>query len=103
MAASLRDNSRAGVDEDDCQVCRRAAGNHVTGILFVSRSIGYDKLTVVGREITVSYVDGNTLLPFSLQSVEQQSIVNVFACVAHPFAVALQSVELVFIQFLAVE
>ena len=70
MAARLRDDTRAGIYQNNRQISGRAAGNHVTRILFVSRSVGNDELTVVGREITVSYVDSDTLFTFSFQSVE---------------------------------
>ena len=103
MTAGLGDDAGTGIYQDDGQVGSRTAGNHVTGILFVSRSVGDDELTVVGREITVSHVDGDTLFTFGFQSVEQQGIVDVFAGVTHTLAVAFQGIKLVFIQFLTVE
>jgi len=43
VAASLSDDTSAGINQDDSQVCCRAAGNHVTSVLLVSRSVGNDK------------------------------------------------------------
>ena len=99
VAACLRDDPRAGIDE----VGRRAAGNHIAGVLFVSRRVGDDELAFVRREIAVGHVDGNALFAFGLQSVEQQCVVDVVAGVAHALAVAFEGVELVFIDFLAVK
>ena len=98
----LRDDPCAGVHEDDRQVCRRAAGNHVAGVLLMSRRVSDDEFPPVGREIAVSHVDGDALLAFRLQPVEQEGIINVVARVAITLRVAFQRVELVFIQFLAV-
>ena len=71
VAAGLRNYTGTGIHQDNSQVGSRTAGYHVTGILFVSRSIGDDKLTVVRTEITVSHVDRNTLFTFGLQAVKQ--------------------------------
>ena len=71
VAAGLRNYTGTGIYQDNSQVGSRTAGYHVTGILFVSRSIGDDKLTVVRTEITVSHVDRNTLFTFGLQAVKQ--------------------------------
>ena len=71
VAAGLRNYTGTGIYQDNSQVGSRTAGYHVTGILFMSRSIGDDKLTVVRTEITVSHVDRNTLFTFGLQAVKQ--------------------------------
>jgi len=60
-------------------------------------------LTVVSREVAVSHVDSDALFALSLQSVEQQSVVNVVACVTHAFAVAFKCHELILIQLLTIE
>ena len=92
MTAGLGDDTGTCVNQDDGQVGGRTAGNHVSGILFVSRSIGDDEFTVVGREVTVSYVDGDTLFAFGLQTVQQEGIVDVLAGVTHTFAVTFQGI-----------
>ena len=71
MTTRLGNHTRAGIYQDNCQIGRRATGNHITCILFVSRSIRNDKLTAVGREVAVSYVNRNPLLTLRFQAVEQ--------------------------------
>ena len=103
MAARLRDDTRAGIYQNNRQISGRAAGNHVTRILFVSRSVGNDELTVIRGEVAIGHVDSNALLTLRLQTVQQQGIVDVVAGITHTFAVALQRIQLVFIQFLTIE
>ena len=103
VAACLGDDTRASVHEDDGKVGRRAAGNHVAGILLVPRRVGDDKLAVVGREVAVSHVDGDALLALGLETVEEEGVVNMVARITHTLAVALEGNQLVFVEFLAVE
>ena len=103
MTARLRDDTRAGIYQNNRQICGRAAGNHVTRILFVSRSVGNDEFTVIRGEVAIGHVDSNALLTLRLQTVQQQGIVDVVAGITHTFAVALQRIQLVFIQFLTIE
>ena len=104
VAARLRNDARAGIYEDNGEVGRRAARNHVARILLVSRGVGDDKLTLVGREVAIRHVDGDALLALGFQPVEQQGVVNL-ACagIAHALRVALQGRELVFVEFFRVE
>ena len=70
----------------------------------MSRSVGDDELALVGAEIAIGYIDGDAFLALCLQSVEQQSIVNLAcACISHTLGIALQSLELVFIKLLAIK
>ena len=103
VAARLRDDACAGVDEDDGQVGRGAARNHVARVLLVARGVGYDELALVGREIAVGHVDGDALFALGFEAVEQEGVVDVFAGVAHALAVAFEGGELVFVDFFAVE
>ena len=103
VTAGLGDYSGTCVDQNNGQVGCRSAGNHVAGVLFVSRSVGDDELAVVGREIAVGYVNGDTLFAFGFQTVEQQGIVDVLAGISYSFAVAFEGIQLVFVQFLTVE
>ena len=103
VAARLGDDTRASIHEDDGEVGRRAAGNHVAGILLVPRRVGDDKLAVVGREVAVSHVDGDALLALGLETVEKEGVVNMVARITHTLAVALEGNQLVFVEFLAVE
>ena len=104
VTTCLGDDSCACITKDDGQVGRRATGYHVAGILLMSRSVGDDELALVGAEIAIGYIDGDAFLALCLQSVEQQSIVNLAcACISHTLGIALQSLELVFIKLLAIK
>ena len=100
MTTGLGNHTRTGVYQDNCQIGRRATGNHITCILFVSRSIRNDKLTAVGREVAVSHVNRNSLLTLRFQAIEQQSIVYMFA---YTLTVTFQCIQLIFVQFLTVK
>ena len=64
MATGLCNHARTGIHQDNRQVSCRTTGNHVSRILLVSRSIGYDEFTVVRAEVAVSYIDRDPLLAF---------------------------------------
>ena len=103
MTTGLGNHTRTGVYQDNCQIGRRATGNHITCILFVSRSIRNDKLTAIGREVAVSHINRNPLLTLRFQSIEQQSIVYMFACITYTLTVTFQCIQLIFVQFLTVK
>ena len=103
MAASLCNHSCACIHQNNCQICRRAAGNDITGVLLMSRSVRNDKFTSIGGEVAISHINCNTLFAFSLQSIEQQCIVDMLTCISYTFTVAFQRIQLVLIQFLAVK
>src|SRR5580704_4714391 len=44
MPPRLRENAFARIDQNDSQVCRGRAGDHVTRVLFVARRVGDDEL-----------------------------------------------------------
>ena len=75
VPACLGDDTCSGIHQNNSQVSRTATGNHITGILLVPRCVSNDELTLVGGEITVSYIYCYTLLALSLQAIEQQGIV----------------------------
>ena len=104
MTPCLSDNTRTGIYQNNGQVGSAAAGNHITGVLLVSRCIGDDELTLVGGEITVGHINSDTLLAFGLQAVQQQGIVYLSRSgITNTPGVALQRLQLVLIQFLAIE
>ena len=103
MTSCLSDHSHAGIYQNNSQIGRRTTGYHITGILFVPRSVSNDKFAVIGREVTIGHINRNALFAFGLQPIQQQSIINVFSCITQPFTIAFQRIELVFIQFLAIE
>ena len=103
VTTGLCNHPRACIHKNDCRIGCRAAGNHIAGVLLVSRSVGDDKLSVVGAEIAISHINGDALLALRLQSVEEQRIVDVLAGITATLAVALKRIELVFINLLTVE
>ena len=103
MTTGLRNDSCTGIHQYNGQISRGTAGNHVAGVLFMSRSVGNNKFALVRREITISHVYGDAFFALRFQTVEQQSIIYMVAGIPHTFAVTLQSLQLIFIQFLAVE
>ena len=103
MAAGLRNHTQASINQDYGKIGSRTSGNHIACILFMSRSIGYDKFTVVRGKITVSYINRNTLLTLCFQPVAQQSVIYMVTCIPHTFAVTFQGGKLVLVQLLAVK
>ena len=103
VTTGLCNHPRTCIHKNDCRIGCRAAGNHIAGVLLVSRSVGDDKLSVVGAEIAISHINGDALLALRLQSVEEQRIVDVLAGITATLAVALKRIELVFINLLTVE
>src|SRR3569833_2732812 len=59
------------VDQDDGQIRVGSTGNHVTGILDMAGSIGYDELTFFSLEILIGNVYSNTLFALGFQAVGQ--------------------------------
>jgi len=66
VAAGLREDALAGVDEEDGEVGGACAGRHVPGVLLVSGRVGDDEFAFVGAEVPVGDVDGDALLAFGL-------------------------------------
>ena len=71
VTTRLRNNAQASINQDDGKVGGWTTRNHVARVLLMSRSVGNDKFALVGREVTVCHIDGDTLFAFSLQSVAQ--------------------------------
>jgi hypothetical protein len=103
VTAGLGDHALGGIDEDDGQVGGGGTGDHVAGVLFVSGTIGNDEFPPVCAEVTVGHIDGDALFAFGFESVEQEGIVDILACMAHAFAVALECCQLVFVNHFTVE
>ncbi|EXI85236.1 MAG: hypothetical protein AW12_02284 [Candidatus Accumulibacter sp. BA-94] len=51
VAAGLRQDALARVDEDDRQVCGRCRSHHVARVLLVARRVGDDVLARAGGEV----------------------------------------------------
>jgi hypothetical protein len=103
VTAGLRQHALARVDEDDRQVRRGGAGDHVARVLLVAGRVGDDELAPVGAEEAVGDVDGDALLALGGQAVHQQREVDVAALRAPALAVRLDGGELVVEQHLRLE
>jgi len=64
------------VDEDNDEVGVRGAGDHVAGILDMTRGVGNDEFTPRRRKIFVGDVDGNALFPFGAQAIREEGQVD---------------------------
>ena len=83
----------ASVDEDQGELGSRGAGDHVAGVLDVTRGVSDDELAGRGGEVAVGDVDGDALLALGAQPVGQQSQVGVV--VAARVAGGLDGLQLV--------
>ncbi len=72
MTQRLFDDAITRIYQNQSHVGGGSAGNHIAGILNVSRSVGNDKFAFGCGEITVSHVYGNTLFAFGTQTVGEQ-------------------------------
>jgi hypothetical protein len=72
VAARLLRHPVAGVDEDERQVGRGGAGDHVARVLRVARRVGDDEAPAGGGERAVGDVDGDALLALGAQAVREQ-------------------------------
>ena len=95
VPAGLRQHPLAGVDEHHREIGGGCAGDHVAGVLLMSRGVGNDERALAGGEHAIGDVDGDALFAFRLQAVHQQRQVEVVALGAVSFAVGLHLRELV--------
>ena len=100
MALGLLHDALAGVDEDQRQIGRRGAGDHVARVLHVARRVGDDELAPRRVEVAVRDVDRDALLALGTQPVGQQREVDVL--VATPAARLRDLLEQVVGQLLGV-
>ena len=98
----LDQHALARIDQDHRQLGGGGAGDHVAGVLLVAGAIGDDELAPVGRKEAIGDVDGDALLALGGQPVDQQRVVELLPLRADPFAVALETGELVLEDHLAV-
>ena len=82
VAARLLDDAVARVDEDDREVRRRGAGDHVARVLHVARRVGELEAAARRDERAVRDVDRDPLLALGAQAVGQQREVDVAVAAA---------------------
>ena len=101
VSTRLYENALRCIYENHCEVGKRCAHGHVARVFFMPRSVSNDKAAVIRREIAVRDIDGNALLAFGHQAVQQKGIVN-FSAAATDFTVELQSFFLVGVEQLGI-
>src|SRR5471030_2823057 len=102
VATGLGLHAVTGIDQDDRQVTGGRTGGHVAGVLLMARGIGDDEFALGGGEVAVSDIDGDSLLTLSLQAVDQQCQVDVFAGGADFFRVAGDGFQVIFVDHFGV-
>ena len=104
VTLGLSDDAGACIHEDDGEIGGGAAGNHVSRVLLVSRSVGNDELAFVGGEVAIGNVNGDALFALRLQSVAEEGIVNLSRTgISDTAGITLEGRKLVFIEFFRVE
>src|SRR5438552_12554214 len=76
VPARLRQQAFSCVYKYDGSIGGGSAGGHVARVLFVTGSIGNDELAPGRGEITISNVNGNSLLALGPQSISQKRKIN---------------------------
>ena len=82
VPARLLDHAVACVDQHDCHLGGRGAGDHVARVLLVPGRVGEDEAPPRRREVAVRDVDRDALLALGAQAVGQQREVEVPVAVA---------------------
>ena len=72
MPAGLRDDTLAGIDEQDDQARSGCAGHRVAGVLHMPWRVGQHKRTRRSGEVAVGDIDRDALLAFGAQTVDEQ-------------------------------
>lgn len=72
VAAGLFDDAVAGIDKQHHHLRGGHAGDRIAGVLHVAGGIGEDEGALIGGEVAVGHVDGNTLLALGAQAIDQQ-------------------------------
>ena len=90
VATRLHQQALARIDQQDRNVGLRRAGDHVTGVLLVSRRIGQDEPAPGCLEEPVGDVDGDALVALGRKAIHQKRIVGAARHRAEADAVALQ-------------
>ncbi len=86
VSPALLGDPSTGIEQDEGDVGRRRAGDHVAGVLDVAGGVGDDELPARRGEVAVGDVDGDALLALGAQAVgdEREVRVVVAAVAADP-------------------
>ena len=77
VAFGLFNHAFARIYEDECKVCGRSTGNHISGVLHVSWRICNDEFTLGCCEVAVGNINGDSLLAFVFKAVCEEAEVDV--------------------------
>ena len=102
VTLGLGKHAVARVDQDDGQLTGRGPRGHVAGVLFVPRGVGDDELPLLRREVAIGHIDGNSLFPLGLKTVDEERQVELIAGGALALTIALDRGKLIFIDQLGV-
>ena len=91
----LRQHALACVDEDDRELCRRCAGDHVARVLLVARRVGDDELAFVRREEAVGDVDRDALLALGGEAIDEQRKIEIVALRSELLRIGAERRELI--------
>ena len=90
----LGEHAAPRIDQEHGEVAIGRSGRHVARVLHMPRRIGDDEFAARRREIAISHVDGDLLLAFGLQAIDQQREVE-RTVAAGPLGIALGAFQLV--------
>ena len=64
MATGLLNHSASCINQNNNEVGIAGTGNHITGVLYMPRCIGNNKLAIWRTKIFIGHINGNALLTF---------------------------------------
>ena len=91
----LRHDAGPGVHQDECQLGRGGAGDHVARVLLMARCVRHNELATFRREEAVGHIDGDPLLTLRRQTVDQQCEVELAPLGADLLRVRLEGRQVV--------
>ena len=75
MASGLCQHTLACIYKNNRQIGKGSSYCHISRIFFMSRCVSHNKRTALCRKITVSNINGNSLLPLRHQPVQQKTVI----------------------------
>ncbi len=102
MPPRLGEHALARIDQQDRDIRRRCAGDHVPGVLLVSGRVGDDELALVACEEAIGDIDCDALLALGGQPVDEKREIELSARLALALALGFQGSELVVEHLVAV-
>ena len=95
VSAGLGEHTVAGIDEDDRRIGGGCPGDHVARVLLVPGGVGHDELAVLGGEEAVRDIDGDALLTFCGEAVDEEREVEFATLCADLLGIGLERGEMV--------